>query len=439
MLFFNLPGIRNRILNFSKFNYGFFGFVVSLTIQFLLIGKYLDNSVISAYAPSALDARHYSSLATNWRNEGFTEAFSEAKRTPGYPAIIYLSTVLFPAYPYLAVKVFQLISISVSIGILTFILSQHFKSRYLFLYSFFMGALPIWYFTPQLLAESLTFFIFTIVILIITNNSNSTNFLYTTVTLGILLALMVYLKPNNIILLPLFLLVLVLNNFNSKLLQLVLFGIALFICLLPWLIHVERSQGSFFTLATTQGLNLYIGTGIESDESTNRRLAESADRWQVTQKYHQDNVLNYHKEDPIKINKLLTSKQIDDKYSDVAIKIWKERPWSQLGFSFDKIFIAFGLKSNSLQEYSLGIFNLLAVLGAIYLIIKSTLRLIGIYTLTVAGLLGAQAAAFQCDRRFIISTFLPIAAITIYLSCWKIIENLLGAGRFSDTSEIKKY
>jgi hypothetical protein len=300
--------------------------------------------------------------------------------------------------------------VSLSIGILTYILSKYFNSKFLILYSFLISLLPIWHFTPQLLAESLTFFVVTSILLLLQFLCNSKHRIIIVISLGVLSGVIIYLKPNNIIILPLIIFIMAIK-LKSVMQYLGLFLIVLFAILLPWFIHAEKSQGNFFTLSTSGGVSLYIGTGMDSKPTSNLVLADSAARWKVSQEFNQSDVL--------KSNPNLTAQQLNELYWETSVDIWKKRPLQQIGFSFDKILIAFGVKSNTLFDYLFGLFNLTAILCAIFFIFRDSYRIIGFSTLIMTFLLSAQAAAFQADRRFIVAVFLPFASITIGLSFFK--------------------
>ena len=90
--------------------------LTDLLIQFVVIGKYLDNSIISPYAPTAADAADYAIRAETWQNNGFSKAFSDAYRMPGYPFIIYLMRLIVPSAPYLGVRFFQMFAVAISVG-----------------------------------------------------------------------------------------------------------------------------------------------------------------------------------------------------------------------------------------------------------------------------------------------------------------------------------
>ena len=218
----------NNTINSSSLRFGFYSFTFSFLVQIAMIGKYLDNSIVSANAPLAIDANDYVLLATNWANQGFSQAFFNAHRTPGYPAIIYFFNLLFPDFPYLAIKLFQLLMVSLSIGILTYILSKYFNSKFLILYSFLISLLPIWHFTPQLLAESLTFFVVTSILLLLQFLCNSKHRIIIVISLGVLSGVIIYLKPNNIIILPLIIFIMAIK-LKSGMQYLGLFLIVLFV------------------------------------------------------------------------------------------------------------------------------------------------------------------------------------------------------------------
>lgn len=387
--------------------YGFIGFFFSSVVQLFTIGKYIDNSIISDYSPLAVDADSYVKLAINWSSQGFTETFFDLHRTPGYPAVIYFFNFLFPSNSYFALRIFQFFAVSIAIGTLTIILSQYTKSNLLILYSFFLSLLPIWHFTPLILAESLTFFVMTIILLVSQLFCISKNSIIAVVSLGILSGIMIYLKPNNIIILPIIIMLIITITLKASFKFIGLLLVVLFAVLSPWFIHAEKSQGNFFTLATSSGVNLYIGTGMESNRSSNLVLANSASKWRVTEEFNQLDI--------VEPNSNLTAQQSNDLYRKSAVDIWKKRPLQQIGFSFDKVLIAFGIKSNSLFDYSFGVFNLIAILCAVFFIFKDSHRIIGFSTLIMTILLSAQAAAFQADRRFIIAVFLPFASIIIGL------------------------
>ena len=102
--------------------------LLDLIVQFALIGKYLDNSILSPYMPTALDSAEYVERAQVWQADGFTQAFGDAFRMPGYPLVILIMRSIVPAAPYLGVRLLQFVAIAVSVGMIKIILEK-FVSR----------------------------------------------------------------------------------------------------------------------------------------------------------------------------------------------------------------------------------------------------------------------------------------------------------------------
>ena len=400
----------------APFHYGVAGFFISSIVQIIAIGENLDNAILSDISPLAVDAYQYVEYATNWRNEGFTEAFSDLARTPGYPALIYIFTLIFPSTPYLAMKIFQLILVGLSVGVLSSIISRYFKGKTTVLYSLLMSLIPIWYFTPQLLAESVCFFLISIILLLLQNLTVSGNYIKIVIAISITFGLMVYLKPNNIIFVLFILFSFIILNPKKSIQYISLYLLVLFAILLPWLIHAKESQGDFFSLANSQGASLYQGTGMPSGKSTNQVLADSAKKWRVSQEF---NTL-----DVVEFDSTISSQQMDRLWGEQAFKIWKKRPLQQIGFSLDKVLIAFGLKTNSSKDLALGIYNLIGLLSASLILRKKEFHNVGAQTLIIAVLLVIQAALFQADRRFIISILPPLTSVSIFLASLTILTKI---------------
>ena len=98
--------------------------VVSLTIQGLVFGKYLDNSIINSYLPTAADAEEYVEISNVWGEKGFDEAFENLWRMPGYPAFLLVIKFLSPNEPFLTVRIIQSLLTSLSVVILYFVLKN---------------------------------------------------------------------------------------------------------------------------------------------------------------------------------------------------------------------------------------------------------------------------------------------------------------------------
>ena len=122
-----LAKLRARMM-FSPIN--ILVFVFSLLIQMIFIGKYLDNTVVSTYALSAVDAADYANRAQIWKNQGFSSAFGDAYRMPGYPSLILVVSSFFPNHTFLTIKIIQMLGLSLSSVIIKTLLEKLVSTRY---------------------------------------------------------------------------------------------------------------------------------------------------------------------------------------------------------------------------------------------------------------------------------------------------------------------
>lgn len=381
--------------------------LLSFFFQLALVGKHLDNSIISSYMPTALDAQDYADRARVWQSDGFTESFSDAYRLPGYPFSILVMQVLIPSTPYLGVRLLQLLAVAISTGMIKVTIERFVPRWAAILASFIYILLPIWHFVPVLLAESFTSFIVVTLIFKLRSVGEFELGRWAAINLSILIAVGVYLKPNNLLLLFLvcgFLFVKLKMN-SIRIISTIL--LAVFSLLSPWIYFANHAQPGFYGLTTNSGVNLYVGTGmiVAYDESI---LSKSAIKWRVDPKSNpKDQILLEPGLSPAEQNSEMTKK---------SLQIWKERPLQEIGYGFDKTLIAFGIKSNSTFDHIFGLFSLIALLSGIILLKIRKFRPWGTVLLFTFFSLALQAVFFQADRRFVIPVLFPIATVCLGLT-----------------------
>jgi hypothetical protein len=268
--------------------------------------------------------------------------------------------------------------------------------------------LPIWHFVPVLLAESFTSFIVVALIFKLRSVDEIGLGRWTVITLSILIAAGVYLKPNNLLLLffvSVFLFAKLKKN-SIRNISTILLGV--FILLSPWFFFASNAQPGFHGLTTNSGANLYVGTGmiIAYDEGI---LSKSAVKWKVDPRNNPKDLIELDPEEvsPEQQNSELTKK---------SLEIWKKRPLQEIGYGFDKALIAFGIKGNSTFDYIFGLFSLISLLSGIILLRFRRHRAWGITLLVTFISLGVQAAIFQADRRFVIPVLFPFATVCLGLT-----------------------
>ena len=177
--------------------------------------------------------------------------------------------------------------------------------------------------------------------------------------IGLLLSNLVYLKPNNIIIIIPIIIFIIISMKESVQKSIVSLLVIVSLTLIPWIVYSNIGDRKFYGLTTTQGLNLYIGTGmvLSYDGSA---LANSAIYWKVDPRNNPKDIVN--------TNSFTSAQESNQFLTKKAVGIWRSRPIHQIGYSFDKILIAFGFKVNSISNYLLGIFTAFALVGSILLL-----------------------------------------------------------------------
>ncbi len=388
-------------------------FILSIGFQMLLIGKYIDNSIVSSYAPSATDAVDYSNRADVWLASGFTDAFGDLWRMPGYPLVILLMKVTIPAHAYLALRILQVICLAASVAIMKMLLDKKLTPSISTLLSFVYILLPLWHFTPILIAESLTSFIFVLILLVLVSIKNSKATVLQLIIISLLVAIETYLKSNLVFLIIPISVYLIFTLKKRVWVSTLSTFLILFVFLSPWFVFAKTVEPEFRGITSNLGINAYIGTGMILNYD-NGALAKSAVKWRVDPKSNPNDVITF--ESPLKLieqSRILSSK---------SIEIWQERPFQEIGYSFDKILIAFGLKGNSLLDSLIGLFSVISlVFGAILCRDKNT-RAWSLFLLSIFCIFALQAGLLQADRRYVFPVFFPISILCIGLGLGKLVS-----------------
>jgi hypothetical protein len=382
----------------------------SLVIQFLLVGKFIDNDVVNNYQPTAADARDYFRLAELWRSSGFESAFESGMRVPGYPALVYVFQSIFVENAPLFLRIFQMLLLALSQIVVLKILEHFCNKRLSLILATAFPLLPLWHFVPILTAELLiaVSFIFLTYLLIKLEPGSVKN--SQVLIVSALTAWTVYLKPNSLLLIGSVLLFMYFRKSSSKWKDL-LKCLSIFLLLLsPWLVFMKYSQNTF-SLTTGAGINLLIGTGrdVEPDGTV---LAQSAKNCNVMDGFNPANELSSPEG--------LSFSQVNSLHTQTAISLWKSSFFNHTCFGLQKVLIAFGGKANSKLELAYGVISGLSILISILMLFSRRLKPIGIYFTTFLFLLAVQAFFFQVDRRFTVPFVLPMFIVCIAIAVGQI-------------------
>ena len=380
--------------------------LLSIILQIIIVGKYIDDSILNGYSPQAADAIDYSERAKNWRYFGFNSAFQDTYRMPGYPFLILIIDFISPLNTYLTVRIIQGVMLAISVGLLNAALSLYVRKEIAIVTSAFFLLLPLWHFVPILIAESFSAFVITLTLILLLRWKKQDSEIQIVVAVSILIAACVYLKPNQILILPIVLIIILFSDVKNKFKASIAVTSLVFLLLAPWLIFANLSQPKLNGLTATSGTNLYIGTGMVLSYD-NGVLSKSALRWKVDPQNNPDDLISFKgNESEVEKNSIYTEK---------ALEIWKKRPLRQLGYGIEKILIAFSFKVNSVFDSLLGILNIFTIFAAMSLTRNRELRGWGLASISCVVFLALQALAFQADRRFVVSIFTPFTVIIFAL------------------------
>lgn len=380
---------------------------LSMLLQMIILGKYLTNTVLSSFLPSASDAEDYLGRARIWSTIGFSAAFEDLWRMPGYPAVIVMMQAVFPSFPFLALRLLQMLAIAISVGLIKLTLDRLVSRNLSLIFSVFFLFLPTWYFSPLLLPESLTTLTFTSILYCLSTIKSKSVKPLQIVLISLLLALSVYLRPN-LIFLVLPIIIFLFFKIQARKIELIsIFIFLLFVFLSPWLTFTKTQHPGFIGLTSNLGINAYIGTGMVLNYDGGI-LSSSAMHWGVDPKSHPNDLIDLDPTLPrVEQSKILTEK---------AVEIWRERPLKQIGYGVDKFLIAFSLKGTSTASWFLAVFVLSSFFSSFRVMAEQHSRAWGGLYITTILLLATQAFFLQADRRYVFPTLFPLALVCLALA-----------------------
>jgi len=229
------------------------------------LSPYLNNLPAFEYIRySATDMEFLARAMIFSYEENFTKAFANGVRLPLYPLILSLFIDYFDK-PFLAIKIFQIFLSVLIIPISFFILKKLLKDERIALAGIIPICLwfPFYYFSPMVIVESVSIFFSSLLILIIVFSSKQ-NIYKTSLSVGLLLAIMTLFKSNNLVLfLPFVVYVFFLVEKNIFLTIKVLFvSLVTFVFfILPWSIYVSTYNNGFIPFSVLGPNAIIYGMG----------------------------------------------------------------------------------------------------------------------------------------------------------------------------------
>lgn len=393
----------------------------SILVQAVLYWQYVDNQVVNDFSPTSNDAEDYFARASAWRAEGFGEAFGDAYRTPGYPAFIAVCQIVFGANAALGARILQIIATAIACGLL-FLTARKLVGLGFAMVVGLAAALyvPVSYFSPILYAETLTV-LGVAVMLFLLSRSRSGSW-WPWVAVGVTLACLTYLKPNNILMIIPAVVFALADGAPRKWVRSLAVVVVCGLLLAPWAVFASVSQGRVVALSTTSGLNLYLGLGIggNSSEGPLNSIGRTLG-------------VDREPDPPIpKPEDQLSASEKNSYWTSAAGRVWQDRPASQAGYAGAKALYALGLLPNGLKDAVLGLVAVVSAVGALVLIRQRDLRQWGLALGAVFLVVALQAAAFLPNQRFRVALLDAPAILVIGLALGVLWRRRQAGGRRSE-------
>ena len=369
--------------------------MANVSAQMILFRPCLNNEVMCANVPTALDAIGYLGLAKAVAaGEHFGSVFRGGERPPGYPFFLAFF-VRFFARPLLAARMMQIV-LSAAVIFLSFLTVRRITSRpdAAFLTALLVSVwAPIYYFSRLLLAETCCIFMLSVLLYLI-SCVEPKNYLMTAVPCGIAVAALTYLRPNLITLLclPVVAAFVVLPKRRQLFMFAGITALSMATMLLPWELFMSARFGQFpAPLSTLQGENLYEGAGYAISSQAN--LSDIVAR-------------RFHLYDPSReaelgaAANLLPPVQRSRVLQHLALQRWHTQPGPLIAFGVFKILHSFGFSLQAWYQYLTALFTVISFAASAFLWRWRKYREWVLVFWAAALVLSAQSFWFKGDIRY---------------------------------------
>jgi hypothetical protein len=377
--------------------------VANIAAQIIIMHKGLDNEPVNQAAPDFFDAFSYAGKAQALAHHGsFRNLFGDGYTMPGYSVLVSLPCRVFKE-PLKMTRYFQVVAGSLLILLAFAVFSKTLGAVWpAFAASLIVAAwFPFYHFAQVLYPESASFVLVALAAAFFAVRWKRPALWV--VALSFCLAVLVYLKPNHILVfLPLASVVWAKTPPGSARMQRTLIlcaimAVTVVALIAPWSVWISRANHTFIPLTTGQGYNLYLGTGalgVTADKAGQKSMPQrAADRLCLRDpgvKPMLDNCADgttSHAEE----NTVLAKK---------ARERWRGRPFALSAFGAAKVLHAFGFSFRDLRDAALALMWLLAMAVSVVLWRTPVLRQWCLFFWAMTAMAALQAFFFLPAQRF---------------------------------------
>jgi hypothetical protein len=374
---------------------------LNVTAQLVFFRHTLNEGAVTGFLPVYTDSEDYMQRAEGLAGgDGFGEVFCDGLRMPGYPVFLSLFIKVFEK-PAAAVRIAQMLLSSSLILMCWLTISSLTRSVAAGLAGALLCSLwlPFYYFSPVLYAENVCIALVGILVLAL-SGFDLKHPVRSLIIPSVLTALLIYMKPNHILLLPAFMALPVGMAAEKGLIPgarfLVVPALIVMILLAPWTLFVSRCQHSPVMLTTHGGWNLFLGSG-------GGRLYSSAEQQGSlpTRAWHylglrdaEDSNAAY-----VAIPSSMRA-EADRAYRNKALERWKRQPLKLTAFGASKILHVFGFSLRGPRDLIVMLHFLISIGFSILLWKRRKWREWSMLLWAITIIIAAQSFIFLGELRF---------------------------------------
>ncbi|WP_455756637.1 hypothetical protein [Sulfurimonas sp.] len=263
-------------------------FLSHFLISLFLLKDFVNNFASFQYIGySATDMEFYSRGMIISYEGNYTKSLGNAVRLPFYPILISFFIDIFDK-PVLMIKLFQ-IFLSSSIVVVSFFTIRNFindNKFSLFGTIPFFFWIPLYYFSPILIVESISVF-FTSLFVLTISYMNKNNYKKVSIAIAFLIAILVLFKSNNAVLFLPFSIYLffILDKSFTETIKYILVSLIVFIILImPWSIFVSQHNKTIIPFSVLGPNAMLYGMGQKVEPTANNLINKVIRKYNIYDK-----------------------------------------------------------------------------------------------------------------------------------------------------------